>query len=254
MLGFDARAPRAERWARDASSRLITAITEEQRALARSAIQAGVEAGRNPRTTALDLVGRIDRRTGGRVGGIIGLDEPRAQLARTVAGRMRTPEGVRSLVIEREGRFVARHRSLPPAVQRRLVRAAAAGEALTGPDRDLSVMQMRAKFLRDRGETIARTETLNALRAGEAEGFEQLVDSGAVRADQITRAWSSTGDRRTRPDHMEMHGQERRGLTEPFTAPDGSQLRFAGDTGLGASAAQVINCRCSVTYRIAPAD
>jgi len=69
VIGFDGRHPRAELWARQMSSRLITEIVDDQRNMAREQIQAGVTAGRSPITTALDIVGRINKATGQREGG-----------------------------------------------------------------------------------------------------------------------------------------------------------------------------------------
>src|SRR5690606_5050915 len=73
VFRFNARSPRAERWLSEHSSQLITDITEDIRIAARQHLVAGMEAGLNPRTTALSLVGRIDRATGRRVGGVLGL-------------------------------------------------------------------------------------------------------------------------------------------------------------------------------------
>lgn len=64
-----------ENWLRDHGAELVKQVTDDQIAAIRLAIQKGIEAGRNPRNIALDIVGRIDKITGRRVGGIIGLTE-----------------------------------------------------------------------------------------------------------------------------------------------------------------------------------
>ena len=71
-----------------------------------------------------------------------------------------------------------------------------------------------------------------------------------MRDDQIIRKWSSAKDARTRHDHLAMDGQTIRGLSAPFTAPDGSMLAYPGDTSLGASARETIQCRCQAQYQI----
>ena len=45
-----------------------------------------------------------------------------------------------------------------------------------------------------------------------------------------------------------MHKQRVTGLEEPFTAPDGTLLRFPGDPN--APPELVVNCRCTVTMLV----
>nr|WP_276521218.1 phage minor head protein [Agrobacterium rubi] len=108
----------------------------------------------------------------------------------------------------------------------------------------------KSRALRFRADLIAENETLTALRAGRHEGYKQLLDSGTVSEDQIERSWDATGDKKTRPDHMAMEGQQVTGLSVPFVAPDGSRMMFPGDTSMGAPAKQTIRCRCFERIRI----
>jgi hypothetical protein len=56
-----------------------------------------------------------------------------------------------------------------------------------------------------------------------------------------------------RPEHAAADGQEQLAIN-PFLV-GGEQLNRPGDTSLGASAGNVINCRCSADYFVAnPAD
>ena len=73
VIGFDGRHPRAEKWARDMSSNLIVEIINEQADMARDVIRQGIVNGKNPRATALEIVGRVNTTTGQREGGFIGL-------------------------------------------------------------------------------------------------------------------------------------------------------------------------------------
>lgn len=98
------------------------------------------------------------------------------------------------------------------------------------------------KLLRKRGERIARTETIKALNAGRQEGLDQLVDTGRLDADQIEKVWDSTGDARTRPTHAAADGQKI-GNDGAFEV-GGYQMRYPGDTSLGAPAGEVVHCRC----------
>jgi uncharacterized protein with gpF-like domain len=66
------------------------------------------------------------------------------------------------------------------------------------------------------------------------------------------KQWLSTRDDRTRQppgsefDHAAADGQEV-GLEEPFNV-SGESLMFPGDTSMGASAGNTIQCRCTLTY------
>ncbi|MDV4167812.1 phage minor head protein [Rhodovulum sp. FJ3] len=239
VLGFNGRAVRAEAWVSQKAGTLIAGIVEDQIRMARAIILAGVEQGRGPKAIALDLVGRINPATGRRAGGLIGLTEAQAQYVDS----MRT-----ELAALDRGYF--RRELRDKRFDGTVLRALKDGKALSKTDIDRIAGRYKDRLLAHRGETIARTEAITALRAGRSEGFRQLVDSGRVRSDQIERGWTDTGDGRTRPDHREMDGTTVTGMDEPFTLPDGSRMMFPGDASLGASAHQTINCRCWEQIRI----
>jgi uncharacterized protein with gpF-like domain len=132
-------------------------------------------------------------------------------------------------------------------------RALANGKPLPASEVDKIISRYKDRLLKLRGDTIARTEGITALGEGQMEGYSQLLETGAVRTEQIERTWSATPDRFTRESHIAMNGQKRIGLNDPFTAPDGSLLRFPRDRSLGASAAETINCRCYMQIRVKPA-
>lgn len=101
-------------------------------------------------------------------------------------------------------------------------------------------LQESHAFSRDRATLIARTEVLNAGRAGQYYADKQ---SGMV----IGKQWMSAHQPNTRDGHREADGQIR-AFDEPFHVmnADGQaeMLMFPGDTSLGASASNIINCRC----------
>src|SRR5690554_6052097 len=66
----------AEQALRQRAASLVDDLVGEQLAVARSVLVDGLSRGQNPRQTALGLVGRINRRTGVREGGVIGLSRP----------------------------------------------------------------------------------------------------------------------------------------------------------------------------------
>jgi hypothetical protein len=98
------------------------------------------------------------------------------------------------------------------------------------------------EFSTRRSMVIARTECVAASNAGSHFSAEQTGLS-------YDRVWLSSRDDRVRDDHTDMDGQAV-AKDEPFTAPDGSKLMFPGDTSLGASAAQTIECRCSEIFEV----
>lgn len=59
---------------------------------------------------------------------------------------------------------------------------------------------------------------------------------------QITHTWDSTLDELTRPHHWDADGQTVL-INEPFVVA-GERLMFPGDDSLGATAKNLINCRC----------
>lgn len=94
-----------------------------------------------------------------------------------------------------------------------------------------NVMRYR---IRSSKETIARTETTRASTTGTLAGWRQ---SGVVRG----KRWVAALDDRTRPTHIEAHGQEV-GLDDMFT------VGAASGPGPGDldSVREVANCRCTV--------
>ncbi|MGE7191771.1 phage minor head protein [Lysinibacillus fusiformis] len=95
-------------------------------------------------------------------------------------------------------------------------------------------------FSEDRALTIARTEIISAGRSGQ---YFADMQSGIV----IGKKWMAAQQDRTRDGHREADGQVV-AIDEPFLVANGSgqmePLMFPGDTSMGASASNVIMCRC----------
>lgn len=236
-FGFDGRHPNAERWVRDHSSTLIREILSDQRQSIRDVIEQSIRDGRNPNPSALDLIGRINPISGRREGGIIGLTSRQAQAVVRARQQLSSgdPQQMRDYLARarRDRRYDAQVRA-----------AIKSGSTLSDEQVNNIAGKYSDRLLKLRGETIARTEAITALRAGRHEGYSQLLGTGAVEERQIIRKWDSSGDAKVRPDHVAMDGQEIKGMTLPFVAPDGSQLMYPGDISLGAPGDQTIMCRC----------
>lgn len=89
-----------------------------------------------------------------------------------------------------------------------------------------------------RAKLIGRNEAMDSVNFGSystasAEGME-------------SKEWVSTRDERVREDHLDADGQIV-GINEPFSV-GGEDLMYPGDSSLGASAENTIQCRCVLTY------
>lgn len=242
VIRFDGRNIRAETWLRDHSSQLVTRTVEDQREAVRNALTRSMERGANPRTAALDIVGRIDPITKTRQGGILGLTVQ--QEAAVNAARAELNSGDPALLrnyltrARRDKRF---DRSIQKAIDTETpLPAATASKA---------VVQYKNRLLALRGETIGLTEGLTSLQAAKHEAYRQAAEQGGVSEAAIRRTWRDVGDLRVRHTHRLLDG-ETVGLHEPFRSPSGALMMYPGDSSLGAPGSETIRCRCDVSYRI----
>lgn len=113
-------------------------------------------------------------------------------------------------------------------------------ESKTQKDKALEVKKMFKHDNNSRSKTIAQTEVQNMSEFTKSAEATEIVASGAV---VLKKKWSATFDAKTRPAHARANGQTKF-ITEPYIVK-GEQLMYPGDTSLGASAGNIINCRCS---------
>lgn len=109
--------------------------------------------------------------------------------------------------------------------------------------------------LMGRATSIAATETQAAAESSKITASDVLlgrapsIQGGTAAPAEATKDWWTVGDSHVRPAHLAADGQE-----VPVSAPfvvDGEQLMYPGDTSLGASVGNVINCRCIAEYNTA---
>lgn len=233
IVRFDPGAPSAEAWLSQRAGTLIRDITDEQLELIRRHLINGMNAGVNPRTVALDLAGRINRATGRREGGLIGLTE--SQWQHTLNYREELLSGNASALQSALGRQLRDRR-----FDRAVLAALKAGTPIDAGMVEHMVARYRDNYLGFRAETIARREMILALNASAHEGFRQAVARGSIRAEQVRRFWRTAGDSKVRPDHVATPGlnPDGRGLEEPFVTPDGPRMYGGLDP----------NCRCWVEH------
>lgn len=235
-IPFNRRHWAAESWARENGSRLIVEITESTREGVREYIEQGLQAGRGTNAIAREIVGRINRATRKREGGIVGLTK---QEAGYVANARAELEALDASYFRRDARD-RRHDAL-------IRRAIKEGKPLSKADVDRIARNYTNKLQIVRGDRIARTETHSALNAGRFEAMRQTAEDAGVDVSQLTLKWQATRDGRTRDSHRSLGGK-----TVPyggvFVSPlTGARMRFPGDRSLGAPSSEVIHCRCTVS-------
>lgn len=230
VFQFSVRNLTAEAWLRDHSSTLIKEIVDDQRDMIRSYLTDALAKGLNPRTAALDLVGRINKVTGRREGGTIGLTSSQEEWVRSYAADLASENPLDALSRSlRDKRFDGAVRN-----------AAKNSEPVPAELRSKMVTAYRNRALRFRAEAIARSEAITALHKAQDMSLDQAVNSGAVRADAVSIVWRSAHDSRVRDAHRELDGQKIRkgGVFQSSLGP----IRFPGDPN--ASPANTVNCRC----------
>lgn len=239
VIRFNIRNPTAEAWVRNRSSSLVTAVVEEQRENIQIKLEEGLRKGDNPTTTALDIVGRIDKATGVRSGSIIGLTGQQLEFVGNseaeLAGGDLSNYFKRTL---RDKRF-----------DRTIAKAQREGTGVPADVADKAIRSYKNRLLKFRGDMIGRTESLTALRTAENETYRQAIERGDVDADTVLKDWDSAGDRKVRDTHVVLDGQVRT-FFEPFKSSSGALLMFPGDVSLGAGAAEIVHCRCRAKYRV----
>ncbi|MEL6170491.1 MAG: phage minor head protein [Pseudomonadota bacterium] len=229
---FDQRNPRAETWTRLRGSTLITEITGDQRTAIRQVIEAGIAAGEGEATIARRLIGTTQGNQ--RKGGLIGLHSRHAAAVTRARAELADPTTMGNY-LTRKRRDKRYDGTVRKAMRESRPLNATQIAKITGRYSD--------RLLQTRGRGIARTEAHNAFNAGRYEAIEQMIESGQVPADAVKLIWQATPDTRVRDPHRSMNGQEVR-YGVPFQSPTGALLRFPGDTQLGASGDDTINCRC----------
>nr|WP_289851531.1 phage minor head protein [Sinorhizobium meliloti] len=237
---FGVRNPVAEAILRELSSTMVTHITNDQRQGIRQALEQGLARGANPRSTALDVVGRQNRVTGRREGGVIGLTRYQIEFIERARLHLASgdPEQMKRYfeLKTRDKRF-----------DRTVVAAVRAGKPVTGEALTKIIGRLRDKNLLLRGEMLARTETMMALSSARDEAMRQQIAPGRVQAQDVTKVWRSAGDSRVRHTHRVLNGKSV-GMDELFQSPSGALLRFPGDPR--APISEISGCRCRLEYRV----
>lgn len=105
-----------------------------------------------------------------------------------------------------------------------------------------------------RATTIGMTETQYAAEKTKDVEAQVILDNGVMvdgdelRPEEITKVWNALLDDKTRPAHVDADYQIVQ-QDEPFIVMN-QKLMFPGDTSMGASLDNIINCRCNTVRAI----
>jgi hypothetical protein len=240
VFRFGVRNPEAEAWLGGHSSTLVTRIVDDQRAAIRTALVEGLSEGRNPRQTALDVVGRVSRATNQREGGIIGLTAAQERYVATARQDLLSgdPERLRHYLTlgRRDKRF-----------DRTVTKAIKEGRPVPREMVDRITGRYADRLLDLRGEMLARTETMTALGKSRDDAIRQQIAAGKIMAEDVTKTWRSAGDGRVRHTHRVLNGKSV-GIDGLFQSPSGAMLKHPGDPS--APVSEISGCRCWCEYKI----
>ncbi len=240
VVRWDARNFAAEQWLREHSATLVTNIVEDQKVAIRSALEEGLGRGDNPTRTALQVAGRVNRVTGKREGGVIGLTSIQSSYVAQVRQDLSTgqPDRLRNYLTRarRDKRF-----------DRTVLKALDEGKPLSAETVDRIATRYADGLLKLRADTIALNETFEALATAKEIAFRQQIDNGRVQAQAVTKTWRHTPGEHPRIQHVAMHGQKVQ-FDQPFIAPDGTPIPYPHAPDVPAR--HTLGCRCFAEFKI----
>jgi len=240
VVRFDVRNPVAETWLRGRSSDLVTNIIADQKDGIRQALSYGMSQGRNPTQTALDVVGRVNRATGKRDGGIIGLTRPQQEFVTSAKAELMSGDPA---VMQNYFTRTRRDKRFDGTVKK----AMDAGKPVDAETAQKIAGRYADSLLKLRGDTIGLNETRIAMEASKHEAYRQAAEAGKVSETAVVRKWRHLPSKHPRHLHIAMAGKTA-GLSQPFTLPDGTVMMYPHDPK--APASQTIGCLCQLDYEI----
>lgn len=230
----------AEQIMRSHAAGLVDSLVGEQLTSVRSVLVDGLARGKNPRQTALDLVGKINRRTGFREGGLIGLMPSSVQTLDKIYAGLRS--GDAQAMRDYLG-YALRDKRFDGHVRRALEQ----GGAVPADAVDRIVTAYSNKALMERGKALALTETNIALAKAKTDAFQQQIDAGKLEAGDMVKTWGRTISKEPRNGHLAMAGKSIP-FGEMFTLPSGYQCTGPHDPNLPAS--ELVGCKCYMDITI----
>lgn len=129
------------------------------------------------------------------------------------------------------------------------VRRAVEGDTLPQDKIDRMVERYRERYKKHRAQTIARTESIRAVHAGQQRQLEDLIQRAELDSRELRLYWRHQNDSRVRDSHLAIPRQNPEGVVpgQPFQSPEGP-IRYPGDPLTPPS--NHINCRCVIIPRL----
>lgn len=206
-------------------ARYVAEASDQAREAVVQAVSANIISGNSPRTTARLFRSSI---------GLTAWQEKAVENYRNYLESLDPRALERDLRDKRYDRTIARHIDEDVPLEENYI--------------DRLVERYRQRTLKWRSEMIARVESMRAINMGEYESLLAAFRAGKLTA-KLKRFWVTASDERVRASHAKipLMNKEGRGVEEPFDTPLGPLLYPLDPNGLPAN---VINCRCRVTYRL----
>lgn len=241
IIQFDQHQPEAQAWLTGNAARTVAQLQAETAEAIRATAAAGRTASQSAYQTALDIVGRVSKQTGKRVGGVIGLPSVDALTILNAKAQLRSgdTEQMRKYL-----RRVDREKRMDRIVER----AIQAEKPVTQPDVQRIATAYADKKLKAHAELVARTNAHEAYNAGFNRFYQQLTTQPRSPV-LIEKGWRNKGDKNVRDAHVQLGGQKV-ALSGLFQSPTGAVLLYPGDSSNGAQWADLARCRCTVSYRV----
>lgn len=238
---FDPSYPRAADWTAQHGAGLVQVFADDQRGAIRDVVEGSLRTGTNPRAAAIQIAGPVNRATGKREGGILGLTRQQTGFVQNAREELSSgnPDQLTHYLTRQ-----ARDRGYDGLVKK----AIASGKPLDVATINRMTGRYSDMLLKYRADVVARTESTQATSAARQEAMRQTLEAAGMTEADVERTWRATRDNRTRETHREMDGQKVQGLETAFTSPSGATLRYPGDPN--APASETIQCRCFVAMRL----
>lgn len=217
---FSLVTPQVSAYVNNYVGQMIREVSDETVKAVQISINQGIVTGRNPKQMARDF---------------------RSTIGLTSRQEM-TVQRLRSALEKGEAGYVNSLSTVTEGAKN----AVSAGK-LSEAQIDKIVEDTRLRYVKQRTETIARTESLRAVSVGQDLSIRQNQATGAV-SNELLKRWLYRKDGRTRDAHI--NTGENNGwipMNRAFITPLGP-LMFPRDPA--GSAANIINCRCRVQYSL----
>lgn len=219
-VAFSLVVPQVSAYVNNYVGRMIREVSDQTVQAVQVAVNQGIITGRNPRQIARDFRSSI------------GLTRNQEMTVQRLRGALEAGDTgyVNSLTTVTEG----------------AKNAVSAGK-LSQAKIDKIVEDTRLRYVKQRTETIARTESLRATSVGQDLAIRQGQLTGAV-SNELLKRWLYRHDTRTRDAHIATG--DNNGwipMSQPFNTPLGPLMYPRDPAG---SASNTINCRCRVQYSL----